>query len=108
MKSTPAGLKHNHKAPDDLLSHLRGLVEEAESALEKSPDESAGDPASTLGARFDAAQERISDLYASAKGKAVDRTRRTHHAIRANPYKSIAIATGVGLVVGLLLGRRNK
>ena len=32
----------------------------------------------------------------------------TDQAIRANPYQSLAIAAGVGILVGVLIGRRSK
>jgi ElaB/YqjD/DUF883 family membrane-anchored ribosome-binding protein len=61
-----------------------------------------------LRTRFDAAQERFTDIYEGAKKKVVAGAKCTDAAIRANPYQSLAIAAGVGLLVGVLLGRRSK
>jgi ElaB/YqjD/DUF883 family membrane-anchored ribosome-binding protein len=49
-------------------------------------------------------QEMIENVNRSIRRQAG----RTDHAIRANPYRSLAIASGVGLVAGLLLSRRNS
>ena len=43
-----------------------------------------------------------------AKQRVAAGARCTDEAIRANPYQSLAIAAGVGVVVGVLLGRRNR
>jgi ElaB/YqjD/DUF883 family membrane-anchored ribosome-binding protein len=112
MKSTPVTMKHNHTAPaqtpEDLLNDLRTLVAEAEKMLGDTVGEHAADAVTTLRARFDAAHERFSDLYETAKDKVVDGAKRTDKVIRTNPYQSIAIAAGVGLLVGVLLGRRGR
>jgi len=46
------------------------------------------------------AQERLTDLYDSAKEKVTEGARRTDEAIRAHPYESLAIALGVGVLIG--------
>ena len=73
-----------------------------------SVSEHTEDAISALRTRFDAAQERFADLYEGAKKKVVAGAKCTDAAIRANPYQSLAIAAGVGLLVGVLLGRRSK
>ena len=71
-------------------------------------DEHGADALASLRARFDAAHERVSDLYESAKGSVVDGAKRTDKAIRANPYRSLLVATGIGVLVGVLLSRRKR
>ena len=58
--------------------------------------------------RFLAAQERFADVYTGARKKVIAGAKYTDETIRANPYQSLAIAAGVGLLVGVLLGRRSK
>ena len=91
----------------DLLNDLRSLVVEAEKLLESSVTEQTGEAMTALRARYDAAQERLGDLCASARKNVVAGAKYTDETIRANPYQSIAIAAGVGLLVGVLLGRRS-
>ena len=74
----------------------------------ESLNEHSADALDTLRARFDAAHERISDLYENAKETVVGGAKRTDKIIRTNPYRSIMVATGVGLLVGVLLGRRSR
>jgi ElaB/YqjD/DUF883 family membrane-anchored ribosome-binding protein len=101
---------HTHAAqtPEDLLNELRTLVADAEKMMGESINDHCTDAAATLRERFDAAQERISDLYESARGKVVGGAKRTDKTIRSHPYQSIIVATGVGLLVGILLSRRSK
>ena len=94
--------------PEALLNDLRALVTEAEKMLSGAPDADGAEAVTTLRARFEAAQERFGDLYASAKKNVTAGAKYTDHAIRANPYQSLAIALGAGLLIGVLLGRRSK
>ncbi len=96
------------QSPESLLLDLRALVEEAEKMMSNGAE--AGDPDSvtTLHDRFEAAQQRFADLYASAKKNVTAGAKSTDAAIRANPYQSLAIALGAGLLVGVLLGRQTK
>jgi len=70
--------------------------------------EPTGDAVSTLRARFDAARARFADLYEGTRQKVVAGAKCADATIRANPYQSLAIAAGVGLLLGVLLGRRSK
>jgi len=96
------------QTPKDLLNDLHALVSEAEKMMGDSLTEHTADAVGALRMRFDAAQERLDHLYAGAKQKVVAGAQCTDQAIRANPYQSIAIAAGVGLLVGVLVGRRSS
>jgi len=96
------------QSPKDLLEELRSLVKEAESLVAESLGEQSEETLASLRDRFAAAQERFSDFYAGARKKVVDGAHRTDEAIRDNPYQSLAIAAGVGLLIGVLLGRQGK
>lgn len=92
----------------DLLHDLQALVVEAESLMADSLSEHSGEALDNLRERFGAAQERLADVYQGAKKKVVAGAQYTDTAIRENPYQSLAIAAGVGVLVGVLLGRRSK
>jgi ElaB/YqjD/DUF883 family membrane-anchored ribosome-binding protein len=96
------------QTPKDLLNDLHALVTEAEKMMGDSLTEHTADAVGALRTRFDAAQERLGHLYAGAKQKVVAGAKCTDEAIRANPYQSLAIAAGAGLLIGVLLGRRSK
>jgi ElaB protein len=87
--------------PSTTIDDLKALIREAEQALS-----SAGDNAS------DELRERLREVLADGQSRIrnlTDTLRRragaAGDAIRANPYQSIGIATGVGLLAGLLISR---
>ncbi len=96
------------QTPKDLLNDLHTLVSEAETMMGESVTEHTADAMNALRSRFDAAHARMSQLCACAKKKVIAGAQCTDTAIRANPYQSIAIAAGTGLLLGVLLGRRTK
>jgi ElaB/YqjD/DUF883 family membrane-anchored ribosome-binding protein len=94
--------------PKELLSELQSLVSEAETMMADSLTEHSSEALGNLRARFGAAQERMGELYDGAKKRVVAGAKCTDTAIRENPYQSMAIALGVGVLVGVLVGRRTK
>src|ERR1035437_10125294 len=96
------------QTPKDLLNDLHTLVAEAETMMGDSLTEHSADALNALRARFDAAQERFGELYSGARKKVVAGAKYTDETIRANPYQSLAIAVTVGLLGGILVGRRSK
>lgn len=80
---------------------------EAEKMLGDSASQPAADALGNLRLRYDAAQERLGEMYQVTKRRVVEGAKCTDAAIRANPYQSIAIAAGAGLLLGVLLGRRS-
>jgi ElaB/YqjD/DUF883 family membrane-anchored ribosome-binding protein len=102
----------NNKAtthtPKELLGELQALVGEAEKMMADSLSEHTAEAIEKLKERFGAAQERFSDMYDSTKKKVVAGAKSTDSTIRENPYQSLAIALGVGVVLGVLVGRRGK
>ena len=94
--------------PEDVLNELRSLVSEAEKILAETP-QGGLDCEATLEAlreRMRAAQERLAAAYKETRRKVVAGAKYADETIRDNPYQSIAIALGVGLLAGALLGRR--
>ena len=100
--------KTSAQTPKDLLNDLHALVADAEKMMGDSISEHTADAVSALRVRYDAASERMGELYDGARKRVVAGAKCTDEAIRENPYQSIAIAAGVGLLVGVLLGRRSK
>lgn len=94
------------QSPQDMLNELRGLVADAEKMVGDSASEYSEDAVSALRERYEAAQERLAEAYEGAKRKVTEGAKYTDEVIRENPYQSIAIAVGVGVLAGVLLGRR--
>jgi len=105
-------MKNNNETtaqtPKELLNDLHTLVSEAEKMMGDSISEHTADAVSALRARYDVAQERLSEFYTGARQKVIAGAKCTDATIRANPYQSLAIAAGVGVLVGVLLGRKSK
>ncbi|WP_198320666.1 DUF883 family protein [Azohydromonas aeria] len=90
---------------DQLKSDLKAIVADAE-ALMRSSAASASASATQLRERLREARHDLRDLQANA----VSRTRAAGHAaddyVHDKPWRSIAVAAGVGFLVGMIVGRR--
>ena len=104
-------MKNNNdtaQTPKELLNELQTLVTEAEAMIAGAVTEHSADAFDSLRSRFSAAQERFTEAYAGARKKVVAGAKYTDETIRANPYQSVAIAAGIGLLIGVLAGRNSK
>ncbi len=104
-------MKNNKAAahtPRELVDELKTLVAEAETMVVDSLSEHSAEALSNLRERFSAVQERFSDVYDGAKKKVVAGAKYTDESIRENPYQSLAVVLGVGVLLGVLIGRRTK
>jgi ElaB/YqjD/DUF883 family membrane-anchored ribosome-binding protein len=104
-------MKNNNdtaQTPKELLNDLQTLVSEAEALIAGSVTEHSADAFDSLRSRFSAAQERFTDAYTGARKKVIAGAKYTDETIRANPYQSVAIAAGIGLLIGVLAGRNSK
>jgi ElaB/YqjD/DUF883 family membrane-anchored ribosome-binding protein len=99
--------KETAHTPKELFTEMQALVAEAQSMMADSVSEHSSDAVHALRARFEHAQERFTDAYTDARKKVIAGAKSTDAAIRENPYQSMAIAVGVGLLAGILLGRRS-
>ncbi|HEY0945891.1 MAG TPA: hypothetical protein VGD81_11520 [Opitutaceae bacterium] len=98
---------HLAESPQQLLDDLRHLVSEAEQLISGAVTEQAGEKMEALRTRFAQAQERFGELYADTRRRVVAGAQTTDAAIRAHPYESLAIAVGLGVVLGMLLRRSD-
>lgn len=94
---------------DKLMSDLRTVISDAEEVLHLTADE-AGESAANLRARIQARMNQAKDELHHLQEAAVAKAKAAGHAaddfVHDNPWKSIGIAAGIGLVVGLLVSRR--
>lgn len=94
---------------DKLMADLRVVIADAEALLKMTADE-VGEGAAGLRERL---QQRMSDAKHSLltlQASATEKARAAGHAaddyVHEHPWQSVAIGAGVGLLVGLLIGRR--
>lgn len=97
----------DHK--DKLMSDLRVVVADGEELLRMTADQAgaaAADLRSRIQVRMNQAKTDLVRLQESAVIKAKAAGHATDEFVHENPWKSIGVAAGVGLVVGLLISRR--
>ena len=94
---------------EKLMSDLRVVIADAEELLRMTADE-AGEAAidirSRVQARMTQARADLLALQEAAVAKAKAAGYATDEFVHENPWKSIGIAAGVGMLLGLLVGRR--
>ncbi len=94
------------EATDVVIDNLRTLIAEAEKILnEKGATEPASEAMVDLRARLEEARVKAEHLYQDARRKVVAGAKQADEAIRAHPYESLAIALGVGVLLGALIRR---
>lgn len=94
---------------DRLMSDLRLVITDAEELLRMTASEAgegAADIRSRVQAKMNQAKTDLVNLQAVAVAKAKAAGHATDEFVHENPWKSIGVAAGLGLVVGLLIGRR--
>lgn len=94
---------------DKLMADLRLVVADAEELLRTTAGQ-AGEGAAELRDKVSATLARARASLADAQESALARARAAGRAaddyVHDNPWRSIGIAAGFGLLVGLLIGRR--
>lgn len=94
---------------DKLMSDLNTVISDAGEVLRMTADqagESAADLRGRVQARMNQAKDELRDLQETAVAKAKAAGHAADDFVHDNPWKSIGIAAGIGLVVGLLISRR--
>ncbi|MDC8785367.1 DUF883 family protein [Roseateles koreensis] len=99
----------NSAQKDRLMNDLHAVVAEAESLLRATAG-SSGEGASELRAKvqasLDKARRNLADLQDAAVERARAAGRATDAYVHDNPWQSIGLAAGVGLLLGMLISRR--
>lgn len=92
-----------------LISDFKIVVADAEELLKATAGQ-AGEKASALREKLQAQLVSAKHDLADAQEKAVEKAkavgRATDDYVHENPWRSVGVAAGVGLIVGLLIGRR--
>ena len=94
---------------DKLKSDLRLVIADAEELLRMTADQ-AGDVAADVRSRVQARMSQARDDLLQLQDSVVAQAKAAGHAtdefVHENPWKSVGIAAGVGLLLGLLFSRR--
>ncbi len=94
---------------DKLMSDLRLFVADAEELLRATAGQT-GESAAEVRSRIQASLTKARDSLADMQDAAVAKARAAGHAaddyVHDHPWKSITVAGGIGLLLGLLISRR--
>jgi ElaB/YqjD/DUF883 family membrane-anchored ribosome-binding protein len=94
---------------DKLMADLRVVVADAEQLLRLTADQIGEGTAGLrerLQERLSSAKSSLLDLQVSATEKAKAAGHAADDYVHENPWTAVAIGAGVGMLVGLLMGRR--
>ena len=93
--------------PRDFITDLKRFITEAESIVAASHPDSASGSDGALHSRIADLQDRFSHLYTGARKRLVVGAKAADEVVHQYPYQSIAIAAGIGLLIGVFVGRRT-
>lgn len=93
-----------------LLEDLQTVVRDAEALLQETATHT-GERVAAIRARAEEslqqAKARLAETHDEVLQNARDAAQATENYVKQNPWQSVAIAAGVGLLIGLLLRRRD-
>jgi ElaB/YqjD/DUF883 family membrane-anchored ribosome-binding protein len=89
------------------VGNYMGTTTEDAQAVMEATSEMAGEKVGKACNHLGAAMERGKEVYSQARDKALDGAKATDQAVRGRPYQAIAIAFGVGALLGSLTARRR-
>lgn len=106
MTTTP-----NATTPSDdrMAQHLRALADETEALLNdtaRAGDEKVAPTRERLRGELIHLRERLTDLERQAGTQIKHAAERADQAVHAHPYTAMGAAAAIGLLAGLLIGRR--
>jgi ElaB/YqjD/DUF883 family membrane-anchored ribosome-binding protein len=99
----------NEASTDQLMSDLKTVMNDAE-ALLKATSTQTGERIQEVRARAEEslrqARARMTQVEEDALKAAREMAEATEEYVRDNPWQAIGVAAGVGVLLGLVLGRR--
>jgi ElaB/YqjD/DUF883 family membrane-anchored ribosome-binding protein len=102
-------MSQNELTADQIAGEMKALVQDAEALLHATSGQ-ADSKIAEIRARLSEAVANARTTCVSLQGKAAEQVRHgietTDSAVRSHPWESVGVAFAVGLVVGVLVGRR--
>ena len=103
--SETTNLASEEVTKEKLVNDLKIVASDAEELIKATADD-LGERTRAARARLTTALEKAKESCRKWQEKAVEGAKATDKVIRDNPYQSIGIAFGLGLVIGLLIRRK--
>lgn len=95
----------NEANMEKLMTDLRTVTHDAEAILQATAGQ-AGEKMGELRARLSSALDSAKATCCRLEEKTIAGAKVADKTIREHPYESIGVAFGVGLLIGVLVGRR--
>jgi ElaB/YqjD/DUF883 family membrane-anchored ribosome-binding protein len=98
-----------HHQEENLLSELRRVLHAAEEFAEataRDSGEKLADARKQFSTTLKEARRGLGDAESMVRAKAKAAATTTDTYVRANPWKSVGVGAGIGVILGLLIGRR--
>ncbi|WIE47341.1 DUF883 family protein [Pseudomonas sp. GM17] len=106
MARKTAAQAADEQIKDQEFSELQALIEESDKLL-KSSASLVGEEGENLRQQVGLKLKQALDSVSSVRERSKPMVDATEQYIGGHPWQTVAISAGVGLVVGLLLGRRS-
>ena len=100
---------HSTLARERVLNDLKSLARDSEDLMKATASDVSDkvkEARSRLAAALERARNTCNELQAQTVATAKVAARKTDLAIREHPYESVGVAFGVGLLIGVLVGRK--
>ncbi|MES2012377.1 MAG: DUF883 family protein [Pseudomonadota bacterium] len=108
-KNLPAGTEMTDVTKEQLIADFKVVIADAE-ALIKATANQGGEAIAALRTRAEdslaIAKVKMADAQDELIARSKAAARATDEYVHDNPWKAVGVAAGVGLVIGLLIGRR--
>jgi ElaB/YqjD/DUF883 family membrane-anchored ribosome-binding protein len=94
---------------EKLMSDLRTVIADAEEVLKVTADQAsagAADLRVRMQERLHQARIRLGELQDTAVARAKAAGHAADDYVHENPWRAIGVAAGIGVIIGLLIGRR--
>ncbi len=98
-------MQMNDVSTDKLVADLRRVVRDSEEILKVAGEEI--EESHDMRERLAQTLQSAKAVYRRIQNKTVAAAKATDQTIRTHPYQSLGVAVGVGLLVGILIGRRK-
>ena len=106
MKNSPEATAF--ESPEQLVRHISQLMDEAEAMLVGPVSGYSNERIGAIRFRLEAVEAQLKALYGRARRHVVEGMSFADEAICAHPYRSVAIALGVGVLIGACVVRRSR
>ncbi len=96
------------ESPEQLVRHISQLMDEAEAMLVGPVSGYSDENIGAIRFRLEAIEAAMKAVYDGARRRIVSGVNFADEAISAHPYRAVAVALGVGLLVGACVMRRSR